>query len=217
MKFGALVYKEIRECMPFAIGIAAILIAIGFTIIQMANLAAEQGKFIFSGGEIEALGVWLLVFSVVLGIILALRQYHTEFSAKTWGFLLHRSVNRGTILLAKLFTGLLCFIPIMIILWSFYIYTYDRPFFQTPPTIRIFWKGLLFIVFGYVSYLAIAMAVLNKAKWYTTKMLSVAFGVWMFLMAAIHWRLLGAWIIIAATAAILLVQIADAFLNREFE
>ncbi|MHB0946277.1 MAG: hypothetical protein ACYC3B_03810 [Sedimentisphaerales bacterium] len=217
MKFGALVYKEIRECLPFAIGIATVLAAIGLTIAQMANLAAEHGRFIFSKGEIEALGVWLVVFSVVLGMILALRQYHTEFSARVWGFLLHRSVNRGTILLAKLFTGLLCFVPMAIILGLFYLYIHDKPFFQTPPTIRIFWKGLLFLVFGYVSYLAIAMAVLSKAKWYTTKMLSVAFGIWMFMTAALQWHLYWSWITIIVAAAILLVQITDVFLNREFE
>lgn len=217
MKFGTLLYKEIRECLPFVIVVAIILTAIGLTFVQMANIAAEHDRFIFNEGAIEAAGVWLLIFSIGLGMVLGVRQYHTEFAARTWGFLLHRSVNRETILSAKLFTGLLCFVPMAIILGLFYLYIHDKPFFQIPPTIRMFWKGLLFIVFGYVLYLAIAMAVLNKAKWYTTKMLSVVFGLWMFFMASIHWRLLGAWIIIVTTTAILLVQITDVFLNREFE
>ena len=163
------------------------------------------------------LGGWLLAFSVVLGIMLSLRQYHTEFATRTWGFLLHRSVNRGTILLAKLFTGLLCFIPIMIIFGLFYFYIHDKPFFQTPFVIRIFWQGLIFIIFGYVAYLAFATAALSQTKWYTTKMLSVAFGVWMFIIFIVQRQLCWAWITVIATIAILLVQITDIFLNREFE
>ena len=163
------------------------------------------------------LGGWLLAFSIVLGLALSIRQYHTEFSARTWGFLLHRSVNRGTMLLAKLFTGLLCFVPIMIIWGLFYLYTHNKPFFQTLLAIRIFWQGLIFIIFGYVSYLAIALAALNKAKWYTIKMLSVVFGVWMFIIFIVQRPLCRAWLTAIAAVAILLIQIADAFLNREFE
>jgi len=232
MKFIALVYKEIRECLPYIIGAAILLITFGFTTVQMSvspNLIDYSytkfsdgnmnfwGWNLFRTSFIHSASGWLLLFAVALGIAIGIRQYSAEFLAKTWGFLLHRSVNRGTILASKLFAGLLGFIPLIVIWGLFYLYAHDKRYFPIPPTERIFAEGLIFVAFGYVSYLAIAMTALNKAKWYTTKTLSAAFGIWMFVTLVVQWQLFWAWITIIATAAILLVQITDIFLNREFE
>jgi ABC-type transport system involved in multi-copper enzyme maturation permease subunit len=233
MKFGALVYKEIRECLPYMLGAALLLIAFGFTMVQItvnpdyienrytqfSNINVNQwgGYYLFRASLIQPAGVWAMIFSVALGIALAIRQYSAEFFVRTWGFLLHRSVNRGTILASKLFAGLLSFIPLIIIWGLFYLYAHDKRYFPIPPTGRIFAEGLIFVAFGYISYLAIAMAALNKAKWYTTKKLSIAFGIWMFVTLMVQWQPFWGWITIIIAAAILLVQIIDTFLNREFE
>jgi hypothetical protein len=229
MKFKALVYKEIRECLPYVIGTAVLLLAFGFTMVQItisSDFIARQydsvrvgqwSWYLLRGSFIQPAGVWSLIFSIALGIALGIRQYSAEFFARTWGFLLHRSVNRGTILAAKLLTGLLSFIPVAIIWVLFYIYAYNKRYFPIPPTERIFWEGLLFVAFGYVSYLAITMAALNKAKWYTTKKISIAFGIWVFVALMVQWQLFWSWIAIIAAAAILLIQITNIFLNREFE
>ena len=162
-------------------------------------------------------GFCLLIFSIALGVALGIRQYGTEFFSRTWGFLLHRSVNRGTILGSKLLAGLISFIPMVVIWGLFYIYAHDKRYFPIPPTERILWEGMIFVAFGFVSYLAIAMAAMNKAKWYTTKGLSAAFGIWMFVTLVVQWKLVWAWMTIIAAAVILLIQIIDTFLNREFE
>ncbi|MFA6186285.1 MAG: hypothetical protein WC770_03605 [Phycisphaerae bacterium] len=230
MKFNALLYKEIRECLPYVIGAAILLIAFGFTTVQMGvdpdtinnrymafSNANQWGWNLFRGYFIQPAGVSVLIFTIALGIALAIHQYSVEFFVRTWGFLLHRSVNRGTILASKLLAGLLSFVPLLIIWGLFFLYAHNKRYFPIPPTERIFMEGLIFVAFGFVSYLAVAMAALNKAKWYTTKTLSVAFGIWMFITLAVQWQLFWAWITIAVATAILLVQIIDTFLNREFE
>jgi ABC-type transport system involved in multi-copper enzyme maturation permease subunit len=222
MKFRALVYKEIRECLPYVLGAAILQIAFGFTIVQMVIDSNHINNYytgwnFFNDSFIGVAGGWLLAFSAALGIALGIRQYAAEFFVRTWGFLLHRSVHRGTILASKLLAGLLSFIPLIIIWGLFYLYAHDKRFFPIPPADWILWEGLIFVAFGYVSYLAVAMAAISQTKWYTTKKLSIAFGIWMFVTLVVQWHLLWAWITIAAAAAILLVQIIDTFLNREFE
>jgi hypothetical protein len=231
MKLRALVYKEFRECLPYVLGAAVLLIACGFTSVQIAinpnmvdyrfaTFSADNDYWqwdSFHSSFIQPAGAFLLLFAVALGISIGIRQYAAESLVRTWGYLLHRSVNRGTILFAKLFSALLSFIP-LIIIWSiFYMYAHDKRYFPIPPTSRIFIEGLIFTAFGYVAYLAIAMAALSKAKWYTTKKVSIAFGIWMFINLIVQWQLFWAWMTIIIASAILLVQITDSFLNREFE
>ncbi|MEN6387095.1 MAG: hypothetical protein ABFD79_18090, partial [Phycisphaerales bacterium] len=67
------------------------------------------------------------------------------------------------------------------------------------------------------AYLAVAMAALNKAKWYTTKIISIAFGIWMFVSLLMQWQIWLGWLTLICASAILLIQITDNFLNREFE
>ena len=232
MRFKALLYKELRECLPFALGAAILLIVCGFTTIQIAikpDIADFRfGSFtegnehqwqwnLFNTSFIQPAGAFLLLFSALLGIALGIRQYSVESLARTWGFSLHRSVNRGTVLTSKLFSAFLSFIPLSFIWAIFYIYAQDSRYFPIPPTQRILIEGLIFTAFGYVAYLAITMAALNKAKWYTTKLISAAFGIWMFINLIVQWKLFWAWATIIIASAILLVLIADNFLNREFE
>jgi hypothetical protein len=217
MKFRALVYKEIRECLPSTMGLAIMLFASGFVAVQIADSKIIMPGAMSDESFFHITGGWVLTFSIILGLILSVYQFQAEFSTRVWGFLLHRSVTRGTILISKLFSALLCFIPLLIIWSVFYLTVRNKPFFEAPLEISIFWKGLIFIILGYSSYLAVAAAILSQAKWYTTKLLSLAFGGWMFSILIVQWRLLGAWIIIFVTITILLIQITDIFLNREFE
>ena len=222
MRFRALVYKELRECLPFIIGAVILQFAFGFTIVQMVIDPDHidnyyRGWNYFNESFIGVAGGWLLAFSVALGIALGIRQYAAEFFIRTWGFLFHRSVRRGTILASKLFAGFLGFIPLAVIWGLFYLYAHDKRFFPIPPADRILWEGLIFVAFGYVSYLAVAMAALSRAKWYTTKKVSIAFGIWMFITLIMQWQLFWGWMAIAIATVILLVQIIDTFLNREFE
>lgn len=213
MRFRALLYKELRECMPFSIGLTLILCVLSYAIFRAYEADSHVDKSIY-----ELMGGWLMGFSVVLGIVLGVCQFHTESSIRLWGFLLHRSVTRGTILVAKFTSAAICFIPyVILLLLFFYLCIKSKADFELLPTLPLFLKGMIYIVFGYIAYLAITLAALNTAKWYTTKFLSIAFGLWTFVMLVIQWRLLGAWLVLIIAASILLIQITDLFLNREFE
>lgn len=234
MRFKALVYKELRECLPYIIGAALLFFVCGFVAMQIAiNPESNTYRFpTFTPGEhdaynwrnqlfqtsyIQPAGAFLLAFSAALGIALGIRQYRGESNARTWGFLLHHSVNRGTILISKLFIAALSFLPLLIIWSIFYAYAHDTRYFPIPPIREIFIEGLMFTAFGYVVYLSLAMASMNKAKWYTTKKISIAFGIWMFINLVVQWKLYLGWLTIIIASLILLIQLTDTFLNREFE
>jgi ABC-type transport system involved in multi-copper enzyme maturation permease subunit len=213
MRFRALLYKELRECMPFSIGLTLILCVLLYAIFKACEADQYVDESIY-----EVMGAWLIGFSIMLGIILGVCQFHTESSTRLWGFLLHRSVTRSTILISKFISAAICFIPYVILLLSFfYLCIKSESDFELRPTLPLFLKGMIYIVFGYITYLVITLAALSTAKWYTTKFLSIAFGLWTFVMLVIQWRLLGAWLVLIISASILLIQITDVFLNREFE
>lgn len=240
MRFRALVYKEFRECLPWVLGASILLTGFGFFFMADSAMYPEYHYRTFAaGGDIESVQFFndldvdiydlfyypyvakasylLFVFSFVLGIALGVRQYWVEFFTKTYGFLLHRSVRRGTILSAKLLAAVISFIPMAVIWTIFYLYGYNRELFPIPPSAGTFAEGLIFVAFGFVVYLSIALAALSREKWYTTKMFSLAFAIWMLVTLGQQWQLSWAWITFFVSAVILLIQIADVFLNREFE
>jgi ABC-type transport system involved in multi-copper enzyme maturation permease subunit len=240
MRFRALMYKEFRECLPCVLLASIFLIGCGFIWATVKNEYPDANYRTFTaGGDIEPvqfsgdpdisiynlfyypyitpLSYSLFVFAFGLGIALGVRQYWVEFFTKTYGFLLHRSVLRSTILGAKLLAAMISFIPMAVIWTIFYLYGYNRQLFPIPPSAGTFVEGLIFVAFGFVVYLSVALAALSREKWYTTKMFSPAFAIWMLVTLGQQWQLSWAWITFFVSAVILLIQIADVFLNREFE
>jgi ABC-type transport system involved in multi-copper enzyme maturation permease subunit len=193
-----------------------------FSAINNANAYSTFGTqgvypyLLFKGPFIGIAGVWLFLFAVGLGIALGVRQYWVGFFTKTYGFLLHRSAKRGTILLAKLLAAVISFAPLAVIWVIFYFHGHSREYFPVPPSTRTFVEGLVFVGFGFVVYLSTALTALSRNKWYTTKMVGLAFMIWMFITLMFQWQLKWAWITIFVSAVILLIQITDIFLNREF-
>ncbi len=234
MKFIALLYKELRECLPFVLAASVLLIGCGFIGLWMEvspqtldyhyrTFAADSDIDVYSpsdisyGPFISPAGGLLFVFTIGLGLALGVRQHWIEFFTRTWGFLLHRSVKRSAVLSAKLSAGLISFIPMAVIWAVFYIYGFNKKYFPIPPSARTFIEGLIFIAFGYVVYLAAALAGLSATRWYTTKMISLAFAIWVFATLTAQWQFGWAWFTIIVSVIILLIQIIDVFLNREFE
>jgi ABC-type transport system involved in multi-copper enzyme maturation permease subunit len=239
MKFRALVYKEFRECLPWVLGASILLAGFGFVFMADSAMYPDYHYRTFaSGGNIESVQFFndldvdvynlfyypyvskssylLFVFSFGLGIALGVRQYWVEFFTKTYGFLLHRSVRRGTILGAKLLAAMISFIPMAVIWGIFYLSGHNREYFPIPPSAGVFAEGLIFVVFGFVVYLSVALVVLSREKWYTTKIFGLGFAIWMLVTLAQQWDRGWAWFVIFVSIIILLIQITDVFLNREF-
>ncbi|MCD4830352.1 MAG: hypothetical protein K8R02_00930 [Anaerohalosphaeraceae bacterium] len=239
MRFKALLYKEIREVLPWLLLAAAALLAFGFIFLQLSarsiewhwqtfpvgNISAIQSSSdpdvtiwnMFYGPFIASAGTLLFLISIGLGIAIGVRQYWMGFFIKTWGFMLHRSASRGQILTAKLTAGAISFAPLAVIWALLYLYGHNRELFPVPPATRTFIEGLIFIGLGYVVYLAIAIARLSPEKWYTRIILGPALGIWVFFALVMQWQITLACGVLIIAAAILLVQITNVFLTREFE
>ncbi|MGB2807051.1 MAG: hypothetical protein WBC22_04900 [Sedimentisphaerales bacterium] len=231
MRFSALLRKELRESLPWMLLAAIIFLAIGGFILR-AQVYYGQPNWYYSSlspgtvvdtyqlthpSPLQITGSWLLVTSIGLGLALGVRHFWIPLFTKTWSFLLHRSVSRQTILGAKLAAATVAFVVSLGAVWiGLYWYTRRSELFMVPPPGRIFIEGWLFIVLGLVAYLGAALTALSKARWYTTKIFGLAFATVVICMIFIQWRLSWAFAMVIIGIVVLLSQIIDAFLNREF-
>ena len=230
MRFLTLMWKEFREALPWLLLAAIVLLLIGGFVLRVETQnqrhiwhysSIEPGKALdghelFSHTVLVFPGIWLFLVSIALGLALGVRQFWMANFTKTWGFELHRSVNRAAILSAKLCTTLLGFCISIGFVWTiFYYYTCQPGLFMVPPPVRAFIEGWIFIAIGFVAYLGTALTGLSTARWYTTKVFGLAFVILIFL-TILHWNL--SWIFTALIigAVILLSQIVHTFCNREF-
>jgi ABC-type transport system involved in multi-copper enzyme maturation permease subunit len=231
MRFWILVRKEFRESLPWLILAAIVFFGFGGYCLRAMTFIGGRSWYYsrFSPGHIvepyqfthdsqlQLTGAWLFLTSIGLGLILGVRQFWMPYFTGTWPFLLHRSVNRKTILAAKLTAATIAFIISLGTLWVCLYWYANRPeLFTIPQTARIFIEGLIFILLGFVVYLGTALAGLSTAKWYTTKIFGLALAIIIIIATFSQWRLAWAFVVIAVGVLILLSQIISLFLNREF-
>ncbi len=242
MKFLALMRKEFQECLPWMLLAAIFLLVFGGLALRTQTIprnTAYRYPVFPPGSEVSvykttsdpdvyiyslirypllsSVGALLLVSSIALGLVLGGRQFWVAHFTKTWGFMLHRSVSRQTILVAKLTAAAVAFVICLGPVWfAFFWYACRQELLAVPPTIRIFIEGWIFIALGLVVYLGTCLAGLSRAKWYTTKIFGLAFAVLILVTALAQWQLILAFAAIIAGVLILLIQIIDTFLNREF-
>ena len=231
MRFLALLRKELRESLPWMLLAAIILLGIGgFLLREQANLGRPNWYYSsFTPGSVvepyqltrssplQMTGSWLFITSIGLGLVLAVRHFWIPHFTRTWPFLLHRSVSRQMILGAKLTAATVAFVVSLGSVWlGLYWYTCRPELFMVSPPVRIFIEGWLFIVVGLVAYLVAALVDLSKARWYTTKIFGLAFATVVICIIFSQWRLSWAFAIVIIGIVVLLSQIIDTFLNREF-
>ena len=231
MRFSALLRKELRESLPWMILAVIMFLAIGGFILR-AQVYYGQPNWYYSSlspgtvidtyqlthpSPMQITGTWLLITSIGLGLALGVRHFWIPHFTRTWPFLLHRSVSRQTILGAKLAAATVVFVVSLGAVWiGLYWYTCRSELFMVPPPVRIFIEGWLFIMLGLVAYLGAALVNLSTARWYTTKIFGLAFATFVICMIFSQWRLSWAFAIVIIGIVILLSQIIDTFLNREF-
>jgi hypothetical protein len=231
MRFVALLRKELWESLPWMILAAIILLAIGGFVLRAQ---AYHGRFRWSysnitpGSIVDSYGLahyshlkmtgpWLLITSIGLGLVLAVRHFWIPYFTRTWPFLLHRSASRQMILGAKLTAAIVAFVVSLGPVWiGLYWYACQPQLSRVPLPGRIFIEGCLFIMIGLVAYLGTALVNLSTARWYTTKIFALAFATIIFFVAIFQCRLSWAFAIVIIGIVVLLSQIIDTFLNREF-
>ncbi|MBW8038870.1 MAG: hypothetical protein FVQ85_02590 [Planctomycetes bacterium] len=232
MRFSALLRKELRESLPWMLLAAIIFLAIGGFALRQAQLYGRydwserdfsSGSFTGSYGlqyrrsPLQLIGIILLLTSIGLGLVLGVRHFWIPYFTRTWPFLIHRSVNRSTIFWAKLAAAIISFLISVGAIWvALYSYSCDPERFTMLPIKRVFIEGWLFILLGLIVYLGTALTALSTARWYTTKIFSLAFATVIICAVMFEWRLSWAFAAIIIGAAILLSQINYTILNREF-
>jgi len=230
MKFSILLRKELRECLPWLLLAAIAFLAVGgFFLRAEAYYESDRHYSRLSAGTIvdhyrlthypilRATGPWFFFLSIGLGLVLGVRQFWIPHFTRTWPFLLHRSVSRKTILAVKLTAGTIAFVISLGTVWVALYWYANRPeVFPVPQTVRVFIEGWIFIMLGLVVYLGTALSALSTANWYTTKIFGLLLSTVIIVTTLSQWTLVGIFTAIAVSVAILLVQIFDTFLRREF-
>ena len=233
MRFAALFGKEFRECLPWMLLAAIVLLAFGGFFLRAqaydTNPNREWSRGYCAPGTLvepyrltfnsplALLGPWLFCCSIGLGLILGVRQFWIPHFTRTWPFLLHRSVRRSTVLAAKLTAASVAIVLATGGVWVVLFWYACRPeVFGVPQPVRIFIEGWIFIVLGLVAYLGTALSGLSEARWYTTKIFGIAFAAIIIFITTMEWSMAWALAVIAFSTALLLSQLFDTFATREF-
>ncbi|MHC4637689.1 MAG: hypothetical protein ACYTBP_09400 [Planctomycetota bacterium] len=231
MRLITLIRKELRESLPWLLLAAIVLAGIGAYVLRMEIVYktniwrynhVEQGKitnswYLFKYSHLSVIGAWLFILSITLGLVLAVVQFWMHFFTRTWGFTLHRSAGRGQILVSKLAAGVISFILSLGLVWTLlYLYSIQSGLFFGPPSLRTFIEGWIFILLGFIVYLGTALMSLSRARWYTTRIFPLVFAGLVLIIVCTQWRLITAFAVIIIFVVILLSQVTERFLNREF-
>ena len=230
MRFSALLRKELRECLPWMLLAAIVLLVFGgFFLRAETYYESDRHYSRLSAGTVvdhyqltfyptlNLTGPWLFCLSIGLGLVLGIRQFWIPHFTRTWPFLLHRSVSRKSILAAKLSAGTIAFVISLGPVWiGLYWYACRPEVFPIPQTVRVFIEGWIFIMLGLVAYLGTALSGLSTANWYTTKIFGLVFAAFVILTTFSQCSLVWVFTVIAVSAAILFSRIFDTFLRREY-
>lgn len=232
MRFIALVRREFQEALGALIVVTFLFVLISGVIVQRQIRYAqihnrwmdqEPGESIYSRHLIGhpkplgGVGPVLLLASIILGSGLAGQQFWEHEKRKTWAFMIHRSVRRRTILLAKFSAAALTLIVCLGLPWTLLYLLVSKPgLFLYPPPLRTLIEGWMLVILGMVLYFGTTAALVNTRKKYTTRFFAIAFAAGVCILPLIQTSLTVCFAIIAVALVILLSDIVDTFLNREF-
>jgi len=227
MRFFALIRKELRECLPWFLLAFAFLLFFGSISLYTASLRKELSyPYISLDPDLPRLAVYrplsgpaplLFLSAIGLGLCLGIRQFWYPHFTRVWGFELHRSVNRLSILFSKMIVALPAFIFSAGLLWYlFYWYSGHRELFMVSPPSRHLIEGWIITSLGFIVYLGTVRSGLSEARWYTTKMSGLGFSIFIIVVVFNQYKI--GWAIAAIIAGIFvfMIDIMDTFQNREF-
>jgi hypothetical protein len=85
-----------------------------------------------------------------------------------------------------------------------------------PPDSGIVGLGIFYAYLGFIVYMGTALCAITKARWYTTRMFGLFFVFIMFLAILPQTSFVHAFFITVIFFVVLIVQIYEIFLQREF-
>ncbi len=232
MRFFALIRKELRECLPWFLLAVIFLLFFGSISLYSVSRNRQLGYPYISldpdmpistvyqlsrTGTLSTAAPFLLITGIGLGLCLGVRQFWYPQFTKVWGFELHRSVNRLSILLSKMIAALAALTFSAGLLWCvFYWYAGHNKFFMVSPLSRHLIEGWLITAFGFIVYLGTVKSSLSTARWYTTKLFGLGFSIFIIVAACSHYKI--GWSIAAIIAGVFvfMIDIIDTFKSKEF-
>jgi hypothetical protein len=228
MKFSALLKYELRICLPWLL-----LCILAFTVfgsILMKGILLNQSNYINQGyyenygsyfftpyGPISGFGPLILMTSLTLGIILAIAQFFLPGLFKTWPFTLHRSIKPKMILWSKIAAATVAFIISLGLMWTvFYAYAAVPGRLYLPVFFKTYLEGWIHILAGLIVYFGTALSSVSTAHIYTTRMLGLAVATGAIFLVLLQTSITFAVLWAAAGAGVLILQLFDTFLSREY-
>ncbi|MHC4440143.1 MAG: hypothetical protein ACYS3S_22550 [Planctomycetota bacterium] len=230
MRFLALLKKELREAVPWIILSVIILFVISWFIIRLTAVyhgrdyyygMLPNGKvidqhLIFRSDIIQAPAVLMFFVSIGLGLVLGFRHFWMPGFTGTWQFLIHRSVSRPVIISAKLAAAAILMLCLSLawLLVAGIAGMSERTII--PPESGIVGLGIFYAYLGFIVYMGTALCAITKARWYTTRMFGLFFVFIMFIAILPQTSFAHAFFISVVFFAVLIAQIYEIFLQREF-
>jgi hypothetical protein len=234
MRFLALLKKELREALPWLLLAAVALIFFGSISIRTYSQYWRDSYEVWHQGPspqnpdlniyqlreqpfLRDAATILFCTSIGLGIILAARQFLVPLFFKTWAFTIHRSISRTTLLMGKFTAAIITLILSCGIVWTLFWWYASRPgVLPMPPRTRTLVEGWLFVAAGLVVYFGTVLCALSTVRWYTTRIVGLAFATCILFFTLSQTSLALCIAMIAVGLVILVLQVVHTFLKREF-
>ena len=230
MRFLALLKKELREAVPWSILSLIILFAISWFLIRMTVIYHGQefyygmlpgGKviqqyMIFRPDIMQGPAVLMFFVSIGLGLILSIRHFWMPAFTGTWQFLIHRSVTKPVIVSAKLTAAAILMLCLSLAWLLVACIAGMSERIIVPPESGLVGLGIFYSYLGFIVYMGTSLCAITKARWYTTRMFGLFFVFIMYIAILPQKSFAYAFLITVTVFAILIVQIYEMFLQREF-
>ena len=121
------------------------------------------------------------------------------------------------IIVSKFTAVLLTFVISLGLLWTlFYIYASMPGRFYMPILFRTYLEGWVYILAGLIAYCGVAFSAVSTAHIYTTRILGVVVAATVIIVVLLQTSITTAIIWSVIGACVLIIQIFDTFLSREF-
>lgn len=230
MRFLALLKKELREAAGWIILSVILLFVISWFIIRLVAVyhgpeyyygMLPSGKvidqyMIFRTDIIQGPAVLMFFVSIGLGLILGFRHFWMPGFTGTWQYLIHRSVTRSAIISAKLAAAAILMLCLSLAWLLLAGIAGKSERIIIPSESGIVGLGIFYAYLGFIVYMGTALCAITKARWYTTRMFGLFFVFIMFLIILSQTSFAQAFFISVVFFVVLIVQIYEIFLQREF-
>ncbi|MFI4913368.1 MAG: hypothetical protein ACIAQZ_17050 [Sedimentisphaeraceae bacterium JB056] len=115
----------------------------------------------------SSFSLFYFLAAIGLGILIAVNQFWVPFFTNTWKFTLHRPIKRWKILTTMIFSAV-SMLTLIGCCWTVLVFKIQSELAQavTPTSLA---EGWMFVLEGFLVYLAVALTAFLGGKWYTSR------------------------------------------------